>query len=77
MKTLMASGRISPKGERPRRADSIVVIVKLEGEDARRFEAYRGDKCPRAAVRGLMLAGMGQVEQMYREIEEEYLAHQS
>lgn len=63
---------ITPLEANPSRcADSIVVIIKLEGEEARRFEEYRGDMCPRDVVRELVFDGITRFEQRHREIEEE------
>lgn len=71
MKTLMAAGRLTRKSEQSGRADHITVIVRLEGEDARRFESYRGEKCPRDFARELMFERLDQVDERYREPEDE------
>ena len=71
---LVAAGRLMRKTER-RDPHAIVVVLHLEGEEARRFESYRGDKCPRDAARELMFEQLTKVEERYREIEEEFSAN--
>lgn len=62
MKTSAAVGMSKAKVSRAPRAKGITVIVRLEGEEARQFENYRGDTCPREAARELIVKRLQHVD---------------
>jgi len=62
MKTLATARRNEARASRAPRAKGITVIVRLEGEDARRFENYRGDTCPREAALELIVKRLQHVD---------------
>ncbi len=64
-KTLMAAGRLRKRKADRADGDSVLIQVRFEGDEARRFEAYKSKEFIRAnaeAGRKLMLERITQVE---------------
>jgi len=56
----MAAGRV--RNKRERRGESLVVVVQLKGDEAKRFDAHRGDQCPRDFAAELVSMGLEKIE---------------